>query len=29
MSIADYRESIKRLVDSTNNEDLLKGWKTS
>ena|GEM_PF-2101011 len=28
MSIADYKESIKKLVDSTNNEDLLKGWKT-
>ena len=27
MSIAEYKESIKKLVDSTNNEDLLKGWK--
>lgn len=27
MSIIEYKESIKKLVDSTDNEDLLKGWK--
>lgn len=27
MSITDYKTSIKNLVDSTNNKELLKQWK--
>lgn len=27
MTIQHYKESIKQLIDSTNNEDLLKHWK--
>ncbi len=27
MSLNEYKESIKQLIDSTNNEDLLKHWK--
>ena len=28
MSISKYKESIKKIIDATNNEALLKGWKT-
>jgi hypothetical protein len=28
MSIPEYKESIKKIVDATNDEALLKGWKT-
>jgi hypothetical protein len=27
MSLAEYKESIKKIVDATNDEALLKGWK--
>ena len=27
MSIAEYKESIKKIVDATDDEALLKGWK--
>ena len=27
MSISEYKESIKKIVDATDNEALLKGWK--
>ncbi len=27
MSLSDYKEAIKSLVDSTNDEMLLKHWK--
>ncbi|MBX2932188.1 MAG: hypothetical protein KF781_09600 [Chitinophagaceae bacterium] len=27
MSVAEYKESIKQLVDTTNNELLLQHWK--
>jgi hypothetical protein len=28
MSISDYKNSIKELIDSTDNESLLKNWKS-
>jgi hypothetical protein len=27
MSLAEYKESIKKIVDATDDEALLKGWK--
>ena len=27
MSLAEYKESTKKIVDATNDEALLKGWK--
>ena len=27
MSVSEYKEAIKSLIDSTNNETLLKHWK--
>jgi hypothetical protein len=27
MSITDYKDTIKKLIDATNNEALLKHWK--
>ena len=27
MDIAEYKESIKKLVDATDNAELLKSWK--
>lgn len=27
MSVTEYKEAIKSLIDSTNNETLLKHWK--
>ncbi len=27
MSVGEYKEAIKSLIDSTNNETLLKHWK--
>jgi hypothetical protein len=27
MSVSEYKEAIKSLIDSTNNETLLKYWK--
>ncbi len=28
MSISEYKESIKKIIDATDNEALLKWWKT-
>lgn len=27
MSVSEYKEAIKNIIDSTNNETLLKHWK--